>query len=478
MIKATGLGSGLDIDAIVAGLVNAEREPAEARISRLTRNIDEQVSAVGQLSSVLATFESSVKVLNDRDVVFQSTVTNSDWNAVAPTVTGTPSTGVYDIEVTSLASAQTLATTSTFSSVNDTVGTGTLTFNVGTPGYTGSTYSSFAAVTGKQMTLTVDSTNNTLTGLRDAINNLDAGISASIIKDGSAYRLLFSAAESGVDNSISVSTGADAAGGLTAFAFDDGSANLQETNRAADAAFSVNGLSLSSASNTVTDIVSGLDIKLKKDASSVKIEVVNDSAMLLTAVQSFVDAHNSAISTINSLTSYDASTGVAGALQGDSLPRSLQSVIRNVISASPSNTGQSITLLSDLGITYQEGGLLVLSETAFTEAITANSGAVASFFAGADASSLEDGFSGSLLKNLSGFTNVDGTIEGRLSSLDLQKNGFDDDRDRLDKRISELEARYVRQFNAMDALIARLTTTGDFLLAQLNSMPAANRDKK
>ena len=90
MIKATGLGSGLDIDSIVAGLVNAERQPVEQRLNRLTAAIDGEVSAFGQVSAVLAALESAVQTLNDRDLVSQRTVSNSDWNAVAPTVSGNP----------------------------------------------------------------------------------------------------------------------------------------------------------------------------------------------------------------------------------------------------------------------------------------------------------------------------------------------------------------------------------------------------
>lgn len=478
MIKATGLGSGLDIDSIVAGLVNAERQPVEQRLNRLASSIDGEVSAFGQVSAVLAALESAVQTLNDRDLVSQRTVSNSDWNAVAPTVSGTPATGVYDVQVTTLASAQTLATTGTFTNLTDVLGTGTLTFDFGEPSYTGNAYSSFSATTGSQKTLVVDNTNNTLTGLRDAINALDAGVSVSIIKDGSAYRLLFTAAESGVANSMSISVSDDGGSGLSALAFNSSTTNLQETNRAANAVFSVNGLSLSSASNTVSDVVSGLDLKLKKEASSSTVEVLSDNAAVFDAVNAFIDAHNTAITTINGLTAYNASTGIAGTLQGDSLSRSVQSVIRNVVSTVPSNTDQTTTLLGQLGINYQADGLLTLTEDTLTDALKNDRNAVASFFAGADASSLDDGFAGSMLSSLSGFTSTDGSIQSKLTSLDQRKNVIAEDRSRLEERVADIEARYFRQFNAMDALIARLTTTGDFLLAQLDSMPAANREKK
>ena len=190
---------------------------------------------------------SASDVLNTSTAFEAQTVNSSAWSEVRPTLSGEAAVGKYTITVTSLASAQTLATANTFASVDTVISTGTLSISLGTPAYanpTDTTYASFSAASGvAAIDVVIDDTNNTLGGLRDAINAADAGVNASVVKDGAEYRLLIASAETGLSNSISISVTNDEdldntdALGLSAFAFDGITNSLTQTRRATDAAF-------------------------------------------------------------------------------------------------------------------------------------------------------------------------------------------------------------------------------------------------
>ena len=487
MITATGLGSGLDIDALVAGLVAAESQPPTQRLLSQEAATTSEIAGYSRLSAALSALESSVSTLNASSAFTSQTVLSDNYNEVVPILSGTStaSIGTYEVAVTNLAAAQTLAS-STFSATDAVVGTGTLTIAIGTPTYVSAetdTYSSFSATTpGSEVAITIDNSNNTLAGVRDAINAASAGVTASIVKDGTDYRLLISADTEGVANSISMSVSGDGDGddtgasGLSALAFDDSVSQMTLTARAVDAAFSINGLALTSSTNSVTDVLDGLSLTLKDVTSAVTVTVGYDDASIADTVNSFVSAYNSAITTLADLTSYDAASGIAGVLQGDSLARSAMTAIRTVVGSQVSGISGAITRLGEVGVSSNTDGTLSLDRTEFTTALQSSRDDVKELFIGdSTLSDIDDGVAGLLDGAISNFTSSTGLIADKTESLESRIDRIQDDREALDRRIEALEARYYRQFNALDSLIASLTSTGDFLLAQLDSMPDANR---
>lgn len=489
MIRATGLGSGLDIDGLVAGLVAAEGDPARERLLGDEAKITSEISAFSQVSASLLSLKSASDALNAATAFEAQTVTSSSWTEVRPTISGEAAVGSYTIAVTSLAASQTLASASTYASVDTAISTGTLSISLGTPTYanpTDTTYAGFVATSGvPAVDVVIDNTNNTLGGLRDAINAADAGVNASLVKDGAEYRLLIASAETGVSNSISISVSNDEdldntnATGLSAFAFDGSTNSLTQTRAATDAAFTVNGLPLTSASNSVSSVLDGLDLELKKTTDAVTVDVTYDDATIAGNVATFVSAYNEVVATINSLTSFDPVTGIAGDLQGESIPRSALAAIRNTVTAQVTGLSGTLDRLNDVGILIQDDGSIELTQSTLTGLLSTNRTDVKELFSG-DITSTEttDGFSGSLSALIDNYISSSGLIASKTTSLDTRIDGIEDARERLESRLADLEDRYYRKFNAMDALIARLTSTGDFLLAQLDSMPAANRDKK
>ena len=214
----------------------------------------------------MSDFESAANKLALASTFSQFTTSSSDTTKATISATSSASPGSYQLAVTNLASAQTLAS-GTFSATTDTLGTGTLTIAIGTPSYSGSTYSSFSQTS--SVDITIDSSNNTLAGVRDAINNAGAGVNASILKNGDNYQLLLSLCKNtGLSKSMSISVSGDGDGqirtmtGCRSWPFNSSDRNLTQYAAGAMQNFSINGLAVSSASNTVTDVIDGVTLNL------------------------------------------------------------------------------------------------------------------------------------------------------------------------------------------------------------------------
>ncbi len=235
--------------------------------------------------------------------------------------------------------------------------------------------------------ITIDSSNNTLEGVMTAINDADVGINASIIKDGSGFRLLLSSETTGEENSLEFSVSDDDANdtdtsGLSQLAFNASATNLVQTNAASDANFTINGLAITSASNVDSNAIPGVTLTLKDtSASAVNLKVAAENNAVLSGVNSFIAGYNSYINTANSLSSYDVESDVAAALLGDFTLRSVGSQVDGILRSAVTGLTGSITNLSELGITTTALGTLVLDSTIFNAALADNPQEVAQMFA-------------------------------------------------------------------------------------------------
>ncbi|MCV6604562.1 MAG: flagellar filament capping protein FliD, partial [Porticoccaceae bacterium] len=246
----------------------------------------------------------------------------------------------------------------------DTVGEGVLTIRFGTTDYTPPTpgpesYNSFAVNPDRGVaTITIDSSNNTLEGVRDAINDADIGVRAVVVNDGSGFRLLLSSEQTGAENSLEVAV-ADSgdgnnldAAGLSALAFSSAATNLEQTVAAQDAVFTVNGLSINSSDNRANDVIAGVDIDLKDLSGSapVTVTIAEDQDSVKSLISDFVDSFNSFANTANTLTDYNADTGNAGALQGDFSARSIIGQVRQTLTNAVAGFNGPFSSLSEIGI--------------------------------------------------------------------------------------------------------------------------------
>jgi flagellar hook-associated protein 2 len=371
---------------------------------------------------------------------------------------------------------------------------------LGTPTYlsgqSSGEYASFSVDASKTTSISIDSSNNTVSGIRDAVNAANIGITASIVLDGSQVRLLFTADDSGADTAISISTvdAGDTSGanpntdtdGLSQLAYNFSSdtssfvGNLTEARSSSDASFSLNGLSLTSSSNKIANLVDGLDFTLKETTSTEQTVVVKrDTSGIETKVQSFVDSYNAYQAKLDTLTDHTQ----AGALAGDSTARRIQSAVRAATTQPNSIAGNVYSTLSEIGIEADRYGKLNLTSATFQSALTANFEDVRELLAGvgtpSGSSIITDytdsqGIADGLVNVIDTYINTtDGMLVSRENRIELSIDDLVDDRLAIDERILSLEERYLRQFTAMDNLVGRLQGTSDFLTGQMDALKAA-----
>lgn len=448
-ISSLGVGSGIDLNSLVDGLLDAERIPQESRLDRREAEYQQKFSAFGQISSALSSFSDVLDSMKDLTAGRTATSTNSD--IIDARASESAVVGNYSITVSQLAQSHSLASGS-YANSTDVVGEGTLNFTID----------------GTTTAITIDSSNNTLEGVRNAINDADIGANAIIVNDGSGYRLLLSSENSGLANSMEISVTGDSDmsdtdnAGLSALSFTAGAQNMTETVAAQDANFVVNGLAITNASNTVSDAIPGITLDLKAvTADAQTISINNDKENARSVIEGFVEAYNNTIKTLKGVSFYDAASERAGALQGDSLTRGLVSDMRNNLIADFGGTNTTITMFVSMGIKTGADGTLTIDETALSDALDNNYSELVSFSASA-----AEGFE----QTLSSYQGPDGLIKNRQESLQGGLRDIDDDRLKLEDKLTRLELRLVKQYSALDSLLAGLQQTSTFISTQLASL--------
>jgi flagellar hook-associated protein 2 len=375
-ISSLGLGSGVLNSDLVDQLVQAERAPTENRLTQKTEQTQALLSAYGKLRSAVTELRLPMRQLSAPDNL-KAFSANSSNEGIGVSVDSTKaSRGTYSVEVTSLAGAQALASRDVFADRDATsVGQGTLTLNVGD----------------KTTNLAIDSSNDTLQGLANAINDSDAGVSAGVIDTGNGFQLVLSADETGTANAVSISVSGDTGGtdtdnqGLSRFAFNTGmdtDAGLQETIAASDAVMKINGVEVTRSTNSFENVIDGLTFDITETGSST-IKVQQDLGAVADRVQGFVDKFNSLQSTIDSLAGFNAEAGVGSLLTGDSTVRSIQNQLRQVLTrVVPGLENSSVRSLADVGITtnFETGGL-EFDRARFEEQLKNNPDDVTALFA-------------------------------------------------------------------------------------------------
>jgi len=357
------LGGGLDVQSLVSQLMYVERAPVR-RLDSQVNSYESKIKAYNQLNSKLSELLSSLENLNDPDVFSAKLSTSSGESYVTAAADGSASEGTYLINVSRLALWDNFASDNQFSSSTETIGTGSFDLQVGD----------------ESATVTIDSSNNTLNGLRDAINNAGLDVNAGIIHDGTQYRLTITAKGSGSENAISISnntlTLADGSTPIT-FSRTHDIADASEL----DAALTVNGLDITSSSNTVENVIDGVTLDLKsKTSSAVTVGVRNDTETVKANIEKFVDAYNSAYQFLNSQFAYVESVGRGGVLAGEYVVRDIQAQLAAVIGGSVSGLDGAMTTLASAGIDLQNDGTLQIDSTALGEALDENFDEIASLF--------------------------------------------------------------------------------------------------
>ncbi len=454
-IISTGIGSGLDISGLVSQLVAAEGQPVASRLDRDEAGFQAELSALGSFRAALDTFRSSLSSLKELDTFLGRSVAQSNEDFVAALATTTAGPGTYAIEVEQLASAHRLVSTD-FASATAVVGTGTLTVSLGSEGFA----------------LAIDATNNTLAGIRDAINDADTnpGVSATIVTGLTGSRLVLTSQTTGAANPITV-TASGGDGGLTPLIYDPANSitNLTELDPAQNARILIDGLAAESETNTISEAIEGLDIDLLATNAVGETTIVSvgfDPAGAKQAVQQLVDSYNSLVDALAGLTAFDPETQVAGPLLGDSTVRGLTTQLRRELNNPLQLPGNPFGGLFAVGIATDVEGRLTLDETELDAALAQDFDSVGALFSTADV-----GIAVKLDSLLEPYLSLDGILDNRTDGLNASIEDITDRRETLNERLVRLETRLLREFNALDSLLAQFNSTSGFLSQQLNNLP-------
>lgn len=386
-ITSLGIGSGLNIQDIVSKLVEAEKAPTQARIGRQRGDIQAKLSAFGQIKSDLAALRDALKNLKSPVFWQRRQASSSNDQVLTATAGSVAREGNYQINVNQIAQSHAVATspTSRFSSVDEVVGTGTLTIRFGSWSYdaSGNPQSFTADPEAAPQTLIIDASNNTLAGIRDAINRAGIGVRASIVNDGSGYRLVLSSTETGEKRALEI-TVSDSS--LSRLAFNASAFNLTQTRRAQDAELVVDGLTVTSASNLVTGVIDGVTLNLKSAAlgTPVNLTVGLDDKAITEALQKFVDAYNQLKGHVAELTAFNEEDGKPnGVLLGDGTLRAVDNQLRRTLGQvvqGLENAG--VRSLADVGLEFdRQSGKLSLDADKFQSLLRAQPQAMQALFA-------------------------------------------------------------------------------------------------
>ncbi len=461
--------TALDVPTLVSQLMAIERRPID-KLDAKVSSYESKISSFGTLSSLVSSFQTAAESLSSS--LEKLATTPSDANVLSATAASTAVPGSYSINVSQLAQSQNLIAagqTSSTAAIGDGTAT-TVTFDFGTISggtLTNGVYSgaAFTSNGGGTQSIVIDSTNNTLEGIRDAINAAGMGVTATIVNDGSGtpYRLALTSTNSGLSNSLKITTsGGDGSIGNLLGYDPAGTQNLTQTMAAQNANLTVNGIAITSASNTVSEAIQGVTLTLKSTTTTpTSLAVARDTTAINTAASGFVDAYNALASQIKSRSAFGTDDKTAGALAGDGTLRVMQEQLRGIFNTPAS--GGTLTSLAQVGIAFQKDGSLLLDSSKLNNALSTDFSDVTNLL------SSSTGYATRLEAWAKSTLAIDGLIDTRTKSLKQNVENYNDEIDRLEIRMKALEKKYTTEYTTLNLLLSSMNSTSTYLTQQLAS---------
>lgn len=475
----TSSSTNLDVNGIVSQLMKVERLPID-KLDTQEASYQAKLTSYGTIKGAVSSFDTAVSDLNSLTKFQSLKATPSDTTVLSATTTSIAAEGTYSLEVTSLAQAQNLIAKRQTSTTNA-IGTGadtTVTFDFGT--ITGSTPTPYDPIAGTGGTyggatftsngkgvysITIKSGNNTLEGIRDAINAAKTGMTATIINDGDAtapYRLVLSSDSVGASHSAKITVSGDATiQGLLAHD-PEGTQNLAETVTAKNANIKVNGVAVSKDSNSIADVIHGVTLNLTKETTTpVKLTVARDTSTISTSLASLVKAYNDMAAVFKTETAYDATAKKGATLQGDFTVRNLQAQMRGILGSAVSGTSGVLNTLSDVGVSFQKDGTLKLDQAKLDTAMKNSFADIATLF------SSDSGYLTTLKTFTTSVLASNGALANRTNGIGKSIADISNRRTDMETRLLSIEKRYRSQFTNLDAMLSSMNATSTYLTQQL-----------
>lgn len=438
-IQASGVsGSGLDVNSLVSQLMAAERAPIDQRFRTKENTITTKLSALGSIKSALSSLRDSLDVLGSAESLAGRSVENPGSSAFRVTAGSGAALGNYSIEVVSLASTHKLSSMLYASGPTSEFGNGNLTITQGADSF------SFAVGSG-----------TTLAQLVDLINEdpNNTGVTASLLTTSDGSRLVLSASEPGSAGEISLS----GTGSLDTFI-----AGVTEAMPASDAVVTIDGITVTSSSNVLEDVIEGLTITLlsAQPGSTFNMGVTYDRVGAREKLDDFVKKYNAFAATAQRTRAYDPSSNTAGPLIADSAVRTMEMRLRRELTEPTLSAPPEFNSILALGFKFDRDGRLSVNETQFQAALDANLEEVTDVF------TATDGLVPRMRELIDAQLDSEGMINVRTESLNASKKRLQDDRDRAELRLEMIERRYRDQFIALDQMLLQMQNMNQSL-AQL-----------
>jgi flagellar hook-associated protein 2 len=463
-VQSLGI-SGLPLDSLLTSLQNNENLALQAIQNRQTA-AQAKLSAYGKLQAALSAFQVAAQAVARSDS-YGAITSAAGSDAISATATSSAIPGQYAIQIDQLATSQTL--------VYD--GRSDRTAAIGTAGVLNLT-----TADGKTHTLDLTGQDTSLDGLVKAINaNADIGVNATIVNDGgtSPYRLLLTSRATGTQAAV---TQIDVTGNsdlqtflgtsITTGASGSTSSNTAiQVQAAQDASLSVNGIAITSHTNTVDNVIDGVTLTLNKTTTTAtSLNLSRDNNVARKAITDFVSAYNTLQSTVKSLTAYDADSRTSSALTGDSVARSVQTRMQSALSgAVDSTTG---TTLASIGITTDPTtGQMKVDQTKLDKALSDNMNGVKSLLTGSTGAGARAGTAADTFTRTGGIFST--TTDGLNKTIADIKKQYDATSSLIDQRM----ATYRTQFTQLDSMVTQMNSLSSYLTQQLTALNATKNSK-
>ena len=451
-ISALGVGSGLDLSGLVDQLQEAERQKLVPILEQQSAQ-KTKISAYGRLQSAMDRVQTSIAALNDASTFAQqkSTVTGE---GVLASAGETANAGRYDITVSQLARSGSVASNSVALEQELTTVATELTLEFGATYNDDGEFNSGAdPLSSKTIKLAA---NSTLADIRDQINaDKELGVTASIVNDGTGYRLALSSKETGKDASLVGFSG------LAELTMDD--ATLRPGQ---DAELNVNGIAITSNTNRVEGAIQGVTLDLTAASESpVTLVIERDEESLRGAIDEFVKNYNEMKSTVGRMTAFNGEGETSGELVGDRTVRTIENRLRRDITESLG--GGDISRLSQLGIEIDVRGRLTVDDAKLGDAVANNPEGLSAFFA---SDSKEAGFAGRLNATLESITADSGIIQSSVNSAEQRIESLDQRKLRMESSIERSVERYRKQFAQLDGMLAQMNSMSEYLFQQFSML--------
>lgn len=480
-VSSLGTGSGLDLSGILTKLMAVEQEPL-TRLDEKEATYQAKLSAYGTMKGAFSSLQTAALALNKSSLYAGKTATSSDTSVLTTSANTAAKAGRYTIDVIDIAKSHSIASAG-FSSITTDLSpsaSGKLKIELGS--LSGTTFTADTEKTA--VTIDIDSASSSLEDIRDKINDANAGVRAAIVNVGSeGYKLTLTSLDTGAENSIRMTALASDGTtvlndntGLAQFSFDPAASagsgkEFSVSTVAQDAHLKVDNLDIYRSSNTISDVLTGVTLGLQKTGTST-LTVAQDTASITSAVTAFVTAYNETNTQLRSLTSYDAETEESGLLFGDTTARALQTAMRDMVQHSFSGGASGLRTLSDIGVSMQRDGSLEFDSSKLTTALEKSPTAVSDLFTSNTTG--KQGLAAYMESNLNNMLSTTGLFDSRTDGINRSIDDLSDQRDRLNIRLTAIEARYRAQFTALDTYVTSMQQTSDYLTEQLASMSSSS----